>query len=175
MADDPGEIRLLCLDVDGVLTDGGIFIDDQGVETKRYHVRDGSGLVMWRKLGYQTALISGRTGMCVTHRARELGIRHVLLGVPDKGEAVGRLATELDIPLEQVAAMGDDLPDLPMLRMVGYPMAVADACREVRETARFVTVRPGGFGAVREAVEHLLKAHNRWSDALALFGIQDHD
>jgi len=162
-------IALLVLDVDGVLTDGGITIDARGVETKTFHVRDGLGIRLWMKMGYEVAIITGRSGMCVGHRARELGIRHVFQAAGPKDQVFGRLLRDLGLDASQAAVIGDDLADLPMLRLAGYAMAVADAVREVREIAEFVTVHPGGTGAVREAIEHLLKAKDRWQEALAYF------
>ncbi|MCP3905022.1 MAG: HAD-IIIA family hydrolase [Planctomycetes bacterium] len=162
-------LRLLVLDVDGVLTDGSILIDGHGMETKRFHVRDGLGIQLWRLLGYDVAIITGRSSAAVQHRATELGIRHVFQGVGDKVAAFGELLKDLDINASQAAVIGDDLPDLPMMRLSGYPMAVADGSPEVRETAEFVTTRPGGRGAVREAIEHLLKLEDRWDEALAYF------
>lgn len=162
-------IALLGLDVDGVLTDGSILLDDRGVETKRFHVRDGTGLSAWRRLGLEAAIITGRRGMAVHHRARELGIRNVRQGVDDKAAALRAVLAALELDASQVAVIGDDLPDLPMMLMAGYPIAVGDAVAEVRAAARFVTVRPGGAGAVREAVEHILKAQGRWSEAVDLY------
>lgn len=163
------KVELLVLDVDGVLTDGLIHIADTGVETKTFHTRDGLGLAVWMRLGGDAAIITGRSGMSVRHRATELGVRHVLQGVGEKASAFGGLLRELGLHASQTAVIGDDLSDLPMMRLAGYPMAVADAAEEVRGTASFVTVRPGGRGAVREAIEHLLKAADRWEEALAFF------
>ena len=163
------KIQLLCLDVDGVLTDGAIAIDDHGVETKRFHVRDGTGIRIWTRLGLHIAFITGRSGMAVRHRANELGVLHVLQGVSDKLAAFGSLLNDLELAASQAAMLGDDLPDLPIMEMAGYAMAVADAVPEVREAADFVTIRPGGHGAVREAIEHLLKEKDRWAEGRALF------
>jgi len=168
-------VRLLCLDVDGVLTDGSIHIDDHGVETKRFHVRDGTGIRLWQRLGCDAAIITGRSGMAVRHRAGELGVAHVIQGAADKAVALRSLMEDLGVRAEETAVLADDLPDLPMVHLAGYPMAVADATREVRDLARFVTVRPGGHGAAREAIEHLIKARGDWSRALALFGHHPHD
>lgn len=168
-ADVAENIALLVLDVDGVLTDGAITIDARGVETKTFHVRDGLAIRLWMKMGYEAAIITGRSGMAVGHRARELGIRHVFQASGPKARVLGHLLRDLDLSASRAAVLGDDLPDLSMLRIAGYAMAVADAAREVREIAEFVTVRPGGHGAVREAVEHLLKAKDRWQEALAYF------
>jgi 3-deoxy-D-manno-octulosonate 8-phosphate phosphatase (KDO 8-P phosphatase) len=120
-------------------------------------------------LGNETAIVTGRASMAVQHRATELGIRHVFQGVQSKVDAFGRVLGDLGLSASQAAVMGDDLPDLPIMRLSGYAIAVADAPDEVRRAATFVTVRPGGRGAVREAIEHLLKAAGRWSEALALF------
>jgi 3-deoxy-D-manno-octulosonate 8-phosphate phosphatase (KDO 8-P phosphatase) len=171
MANAPAaNIELLCLDVDGVMTDGGIRLDDNAVETKRFHVRDGTGIKLWMKLGYHVAIITGRTGQVVGHRARELGITHVIQGTRDKAASLEQLLGELSLPAQRAAVMADDLPDLPMMRRAGYAVAVADAVEEVRAEAAFVTTRPGGAGAVREAVEHLLKAKDRWQEAVGFFG-----
>lgn len=164
-----GRIRLLCLDVDGVLTDGGILIDDLGREVKRFHVRDGTALRIWSQLGHEIAVITGRRGGALRHRCVELGIRHVLQGVEDKREAFVTLLAQLELPASAAAMIGDDLPDLSVLELCGYPIAVADAVREVKDLASFVTVRPGGHGAVREAVEHLVVAQGRWDEALERF------
>jgi len=163
-------IELLCLDVDGVMTDGSIHLDDNAVETKRFHVRDGTGIRIWSRLGYHVALITGRSGRAVRHRAAELGIEHVIQASTDKAASLDAILTKLSLEPAQAAILGDDLPDLPMLRKAGYPMAVADAVAEVRQVAAFVTTRAGGNGAVREAVEHLLSAKGRWNEAVDLFG-----
>ncbi len=156
--------------MDGVLTDGSIDLDDHGVETKRFFVRDGTGLSIWMRLGYEAAVITGRSGMAVEHRATELNIHHVIQGSNNKAASFGELLAELGLRASQAAVIGDDLPDLPMMKLAGYAIAVADAVAEIRAVAEFVTVRPGGRGAVREAVEHLLRAQDRWPEALALFG-----
>jgi YrbI family 3-deoxy-D-manno-octulosonate 8-phosphate phosphatase len=163
------KIQLLCMDVDGVMTDGSVLVDDRGIETKRFHVRDGTGIKIWTSLGLHVALITGRSGMAVRHRANELGILHVVQGVSDKLAAFGRLLNDLNLVASQAAMLGDDLPDLPILEMAGYPMAVADAVAEVRGVADFTTIHPGGRGAVREAIEHLLREMDRWDEARALF------
>lgn len=167
---DPANVELLCLDVDGVLTDGGIVLDDNGVETKRFHVRDGSGIWLWSSLGYRVALITGRSGRAVAHRARELNVGHVIQGSTDKAADLRALLDELGLEAARAAVLADDLPDLPMMRVAGYPMAVADAVQEVHDAAAYVTTRPGGHGAVREAIEHLVKAKGRWADVMERFG-----
>ncbi len=163
-------VELLCLDVDGVMTDGGICLDDNGVETKRFHVRDGTGIRLWTTLGYQVALITGRSGNAVKHRAAELGIRHVVQASTDKAQALEDWLGVLSLAPIQAAVLGDDLPDLAMMRGAVYAMAVADAVPEVRRAAVFVTTLGGGNGAVREVIEHLLREKNRWDEAVGLFG-----
>jgi 3-deoxy-D-manno-octulosonate 8-phosphate phosphatase (KDO 8-P phosphatase) len=162
-------VELLCLDVDGVLTDGSINLDDMGVETKRFHVRDGTALRIWMDMGFHVAIITGRRGMVVRYRATELGIKHVIQGSTDKHRDFKTLLESLEVQAAESAMLGDDLPDLSVMRACGYPIAVADAVVEVKQIAAFTTVRPGGHGAVREAIEHLLKAKGRWNQALAMF------
>ncbi len=165
----PSDLALLALDVDGVLTDGSIYISDDGQETKRFHVRDGFALNVCRKLGFKVAIITGRSGQALRHRAAELGIEHVIQGASDKGAALDALAKTTGVKPARMAYVGDDWPDLPVMKRVGYPMAVADADPRIRALAAFVTTRPGGHGAVREAVEHLLTRLGRIDEALRLY------
>ena len=162
-------IELLLLVVDGVLTDGGIVYADNGAEIKRFHVRDGSGLKLWQAAGKRAAIVSGRKSAAVDVRARELGIAPVLQGCGDKLPAFEAVLAETGLRPEQICAVGDDLPDLPVLLRCGLAVAVADACPEVREAAHHVTARPGGHGAVREAVEWLLKVRGKWDGLVAKF------
>jgi 3-deoxy-D-manno-octulosonate 8-phosphate phosphatase (KDO 8-P phosphatase) len=163
------KIELLLLDVDGVLTDGSIIYTADGVELKRFHVRDGSGLKFWHNLGKRSAIISGRTSMAVERRAAELGITPVFQGYSDKWAAFAQLLAETGLAPEQVCAIGDDLPDLPVLRAAGLAVAVADACPEVRAAADYTTNLPGGRGAVRDAIEWLMKLQGRWDETLAAY------
>jgi len=137
-------IQLLILDVDGVLTDGGIIRDDAGQQIKRFHVRDGAGIVLWRRLNKEVAIITGKESSVVTHRAEELGIEHVYQNVGNKLDVYDQLKDELGIADSQIAYIGDDLPDLPVMRRVAVPIAVADASEEVRAVAKYVTKYPGG-------------------------------
>src|SRR5438552_11603149 len=139
-------IRLLLLDVDGVLTDGAIVYADDGTELKRFHVRDGSGLKLWQLAGRRAAIVSGRNSPAVARRAAELGVAPVLQGRADKLAAFEALLAETGLRPEQVCAVGDDLPDLPVLRRCGLAVAVADACPEVRAAAGYVAAPPGGPG-----------------------------
>ena len=149
-------IRLLVLDVDGVLTDGRLYISAAGEELKVFHVRDGSGLVAAQRAGIAVAIISGRDSAAVTRRAAELGIRHVRQGVSDKGAEFDRLLAELGVAAEHAACVGDDTPDLPMLRRAGLAVAVADAHPALREAAHWITPSNGGLGAVRDVCDLLL-------------------
>jgi 3-deoxy-D-manno-octulosonate 8-phosphate phosphatase (KDO 8-P phosphatase) len=159
-------VQLLILDVDGVLTDGGIIRDDAGQQIKRFHVRDGAGVVLWRRLGKDVAIITGKESDVVNHRAEELGIRHVYQNVGNKMEAYEQVKDELGVSDSQIAYVGDDLPDLPVMRRVAAPIAVADAVEEVRAIAKYVTKYPGGYGAVRDAIEYLCKEAGLWEQVL---------
>lgn len=162
-------IELLLLDVDGVLTDGRIIYGDGGMEIKAFHVRDGSGLKLWQLAGKRAGILTGRSSPVVERRARELGLEPVIQGAADKGAAFDQVVRELGLTAHQVAYMGDDIPDLPVLQRCGLPLAVADACPEVKEAAVLVTRALGGHGAVREAVEALLKAQGHWDEVIVRF------
>ena len=150
-------IRLLILDVDGVLTDGGLYFGPDGAEWKRFHVHDGTGIRAVRQAGIQVALVSGRSSQTVERRAAELEVNYVIQGEADKGRALGQLRAEAGLPDAAVAAVGDDLADLPMLEAVGLAVAVADAHPRVKTAAHWVTAASGGQGAVREVCDLLLE------------------
>jgi 3-deoxy-D-manno-octulosonate 8-phosphate phosphatase (KDO 8-P phosphatase) len=155
-------IAVLAVDVDGVLTDGGIVLGTGGLEVKQFHVRDGSALKYWRAAGRRAALISGRNSPVVEARARELGVDWVFQGAGDKLPALRRLLADAGVGAQAVCYVGDDLPDLPPMRHCGLAAAVADACPEVRACAHFVTRAPGGRGAVREVIELLMHCQGCW-------------
>ena len=155
----PRRVRLLVLDVDGVLTDGRLHITANGEETKVFHVRDGSGIVAVQRAGIAVAIISGRDSPAVTRRAAELGIRHVRQGIADKGAALDELLRELQVTAEALACVGDDTPDVPMLERATLAVAVADAHPTARAAAHWTTPAAGGHGAVREVCDLLLTAH----------------
>lgn len=155
-------IRLLVLDVDGVLTDGGIIYTEDGGEIKRFHVRDGSGIKLWTELGRSAGIITGRRAKLVERRAAELGIKHVIQGAADKLAALRTLLQQVGFTKDQVCYLGDDLPDLPILGNCGLAVAVADACPEVAAAAHYVTRKPGGQGAVREVIELILRCQGEW-------------
>ncbi|HSL52389.1 MAG TPA: HAD-IIIA family hydrolase [Candidatus Deferrimicrobiaceae bacterium] len=155
-------VRLLVLDVDGVLTDGGLFVSASGEEAKRFHVHDGLALVAARRAGLQIAVLSSRASAAVTRRMAELGVSEVHQGVADKAGALDALRERLGLAVAEVAMMGDDLQDLPAMGRAGLALAPANAAAEVRRAAHWVARRRGGDGAVREAVEMLLKARRAW-------------
>lgn len=159
-------IELILSDVDGVLTDGRIVVDNAGVETKQFHIRDGMGIRLWQKAGYRFGLVTARSSHIVHLRAAELGVEIVRQGVEDKRQAIREIATQLGLRLEQVAYLGDDLPDLPAVAVVGFGVAVADACAELRRAARYVTQLPGGAGALRETIELVLQSQRRWDEVI---------
>ncbi|MFQ5656165.1 MAG: KdsC family phosphatase [Candidatus Methylomirabilales bacterium] len=156
-------IRLLLLDVDGVLTDGRIIYGSGGMEVLAFHVRDGLALKSAQASGIMVGLLSGRKSEALLRRAEELHVREVHAGVEDKVGVYRQLLVRYQLDDTEVAYMGDDLPDLPLLQQVGLAMVVADAPAEVRSAAHLVTTLPGGRGAVREAVEWILKSRRVWS------------
>ncbi len=151
-------IRLLVLDVDGVLTDGRLYLSADGEAFKVFHVRDGAGVVAVQKAGITVAIISGRDCQAVARRAEELGIRHVRQGIADKGAELEQLMRELGCDATETACVGDDTPDAPMLRRAGLAIGVADAHPALLASAHWVTTAKGGRGAVRETCDLLLSA-----------------
>jgi 3-deoxy-D-manno-octulosonate 8-phosphate phosphatase (KDO 8-P phosphatase) len=163
-------VRLLGLDVDGVLTDNGVYIGPvagAGVELKRFDIQDGLGLILLKTVGFPVVWVSGRSSEATALRAHELGV-DALLQVPGprKAAVFGELLARRGIGWDQVAFVGDDLADLPILRRVGLPIAVANAVPEVKELAAYVTKANGGHGAVREVIETLFRARGEWAGLL---------
>jgi 3-deoxy-D-manno-octulosonate 8-phosphate phosphatase (KDO 8-P phosphatase) len=160
-------IELIVVDVDGVLTDGVIALDDRGVETKHFHVRDGTALSLWQKAGRRVAILSGRRAAAVDRRAAELGIAAsaVIQGASEKRAPFEALIAAMGLDARQVCYVGDDLADLPVLAAAGLAACPADAAAEVKAAAHLVADTPGGRGAVREVVELILKQQGAW-DAL---------
>ena len=162
MEDKAAAIKLLFLDVDGVLTDGRITLNENGEEIKSFDVKDGFGLKLLMKDGIEVVIVTGRKSRVVAHRAKELGIREVYQGVSDKRLICRRLIEKRGFDKSQVGSVGDDLPDLAMFKESGLCITVADAAREVREQADFIASKRGGMGAVREISEWILKCRGRW-------------
>jgi 3-deoxy-D-manno-octulosonate 8-phosphate phosphatase (KDO 8-P phosphatase) len=160
-------IRLLILDVDGVLTDGSLYFDAKGEALKVFNVRDGHGIKMLQRAGIEVAFVSGRRSDAAYHRAKELGITRFHEGCRDKVAVMEEITATLNIEAAAVAAIGDDLVDLPHLRRVGLAVAVADAAPEVKAAAHWVTTLPGGKAAVREVCDLLLKAQGKWEEIMS--------
>ena len=163
-------VSLLLLDVDGVLTDGKLLYSGDTLETKNFHVKDGLGIKLLLKAGLSVAIVTGRSSTALSRRCQELGIFHVYDNIRDKGLVLSDILAETQTTSpDETAFIGDDLPDIPLLKQVGVPIAVADAHPEVRSTAQIVTSANGGHGAVREVCDALLQAKGMWEDALSLF------
>ena len=162
-------IRLIIMDVDGVLTDGGIYMGPDGEAMKRFDIKDGLGIALWRCAGGKTAILTGRSSKIVENRAKELHISVVRQGCTDKRTAYEDLKKEMNFSDEESAYIGDDLIDLPVMRRAGLPVAVADAAPEAKEAALLVTEHAGGHGAIRETAELLLRAQGLFEDAAAQY------
>lgn len=160
-------IRLIAFDVDGILTDGGLYLTDSGEEFKRFNSLDGHGLKMLKASGVEIAIITGRTSRCVELRARNLGITRLYQGVEDKWGAMQALLAELNLTADAAAFMGDDVVDLPVMRRVGFSITVPNAPQLVRDHAHYLAQREGGHGAVREACELIMSAQGTLDAQLA--------
>lgn len=157
-------IRMILSDVDGVLTDGSIVIDNAGVESKSFSVRDGYAIKLWLKAGFEFGLLTARNSQVVKLRAAELGIQMVRQGYSEKLTAAKEMMAQAKVEPSEVCYIGDDLPDLAVMYEVGLSATVADGATEVKQAARWVMQASGGRGAVRELIERLLKAKSRWED-----------
>ena len=160
-------VRLVAFDVDGILTDGGLYLTDSGEEFKRFNSLDGHGLKMLKASGVEIAIITGRTSRCVELRAKNLGITRLYQGVEDKWAAMQALLAELNIAPTDAAFMGDDVVDLPVMRRVGFSITVPNAPPIVRDHAHYLTQREGGHGAVRETCELIMSAQGTLDAQLA--------
>ncbi len=160
------DIELILSDVDGVLSDGGIIFNNQGIEMKKFHIRDGLGIKLWQRAGYQFGILTARTSQIVKLRAAELGINIVRQGFEDKLPAAIQIIEQLKLQPSQVCYIGDDLTDIAVIRHVGLGAAVSNAVEEVRQVADYLTTSAGGMGAVRELIEMLLKEKGRWQDLI---------
>ncbi len=159
-------IKLLLLDVDGVLTDGSIIYDHLGNQLHRFNAKDGLAITAWQKLGLQLGIITARSAPALTCRLNELSIDLIEDNVANKLDTLKDICRRQNISLNETAYMGDDLADLAVMTNVAYPIAPADAVAEIKQIAKFTTTAPGGHGAVRQAIEHLLNQMNRWNEVL---------
>lgn len=155
------KIKLLILDVDGVLTDNSLYLNDEGIESKKFNIADGLGIWLAQKAGIEVALISGRHSKATGYRALQLNIKRIYLGVADKIGAYEKLKGELKVTDDQIAYVGDDILDVPVLKRAGLPICVKNANEKVKKFAKFVTNAEGGDGAVREVVEFMLEAKKK--------------
>jgi len=162
-------IKLLLLDVDGVLTDGSIIYNDNGVETKIFNVKDGLGIRLLMEAGIQVGIVTGRTSKALYHRCTNLGISLLFDGVHEKTSVLELISEQTGLQAEEIAFVGDDLPDLPLLKRVGFSIAVADAYETIIENVDMTTSAKGGAGAVREVCEAILKAQGFWNKILEKF------
>ena len=164
-------VKVVVFDVDGVLTDGGLWYGPDGEAFKRFDVKDGHSMVLARLTGLKVAVLTARVSRIVEARAKELKLAAVFQGRRDKGLALDELCRELAVTTDEVAYMGDDLNDLPPMEKAGLSACPLDAVEEVRRAAHFIATRPGGHGAARELIELVLKATGRWTEALTHTGV----
>lgn len=157
-------IKLILSDVDGVMTSGGITYDNQGVETKTFHVRDGMGIKLWQRTGYRFGVITARSSHIVKVRMDELGVDLVRQGAEKKLDVASEIMKEMSLSLEEICYIGDDLTDMALLEKVGLSASVSDGAPEVKKAVHLVTKAHGGHGAIRELVESILKSQNRWQE-----------
>lgn len=162
-------VRIILSDVDGVMTTGGITYDNQGLESKTFHVRDGMGIKLWQRSGHRFGVITARSSHIVKLRMDELKVDLVRQGAENKLDIANAIMSELELSFENVCYIGDDLTDMALISAAGLGVSVADGAEEVRKAANFVTKTAGGHGAIRELVETILKAQNRWQELLQAY------
>ena len=162
-------IKLLLMDCDGVLTDGRLELLENGDEQKTFHAHDGQGISLFQQAGLKTGIISGRTSSAVERRAQDLNMSYVRQNAKDKTKALEEIMAEAQVSLHECAYIGDDLADIPVMHQVGLAFAVADAVIETKQAANFITEHNGGYGAVREVCDLILKAQGRWEELMKRF------
>ena len=160
-------IKLLLMDCDGVLTDGRIWLTVDGDEQKSFHARDGQGISVWHRAGFKSGIISGRASSGVKRRAHELNVEYVHQYAKNKIVALEEITGDANVSVDECCFIGDDLGDIGVMRRVGLAVAVADAAPDTRDAAHYITELAGGAGAVREVIELILKAQNRWDELVA--------
>ena len=159
-------IKILVLDVDGTLTDGKLYMDDKDNALKAFNVRDGFAIVNWLKLGGEVAIITGKSSNIVERRAKELGIKYVVQGSKNKTQDLKKILERLNLSFENVAYMGDDLNDIGLMKKIALSACPHDAVLEVLEICKFISNKNGGEGAVRDLLEHIMKANGMWKKVL---------
>jgi 3-deoxy-D-manno-octulosonate 8-phosphate phosphatase (KDO 8-P phosphatase) len=165
------KIKLLLLDVDGVLTDGRIIYDSRGRDMKFFDVHDGLGVYVLRKAGIKTILITAKGSRAIGPRARDMQVEEVFENISPKTAALDKILNKYDVNSDEVCFVGDDLVDLCLMKRVGLPVAVFNACPEIKQAASYITLKGGGRGAVREVAELILKSQDKWNEALRLYDI----
>lgn len=163
-------VKLLLMDCDGVLTDGRLELLENGDEQKTFHARDGQGISLFHRAGLKTGILSGRTSGAVERRAQDLSMSYVRQSAKDKAKVLEEILDEAQVSLHECAYIGDDLGDIPVMLQVGLAVAVADAVMETKQAAHFVTQQKGGYGAVREVCDLILKAQGRWEELMKRYG-----
>jgi len=166
-----GKIKLLLLDVDGVLTDGRIIYDSKGRDSKFFDVHDGLGVFVLHKARIKTVLITAKSSKTIKPRARDMRVAEVFADVFPKTAVLDKILKKYDCCLDQVCFVGDDLVDLALMKKVGFPVAVNNAAAEIKEAACYITQKPGGRGAVREVAELILKSQGKWTEILKFYGL----
>lgn len=166
-------IKLVLMDCDGVLTDGRITLLADGDEQKSFHTRDGQGIVLLQRAGIKTGIISGRTSNLVERRALELNMNFLRQSVGNKVKAFEEMLNESDVKAEETAFIGDDIADILLMESVGFAVAVADAVEETKDAAHYITKLTGGFGAVRETADLILKTQGRWDELMKRYTVSD--
>jgi len=169
-ADNARKIKLLLLDVDGVLTDGKIVYDSLGRDSKFFDVHDGLGVYLLSTVGIATVMVTAKNSRTLRHRARDMRVKEVIVLFP-KSAALGRLQKKYGVTADQICFVGDDLVDLGIMKRVGFPVAVFNAAPEIKQIASYITLREGGRGAVREVAELILKSQGRWQELLKLYDL----
>jgi len=165
------KIKFLLLDVDGVLTDGRIIYDSKGRDSKFFDVHDGLGVYLLKKAGIKTILITAKSSRTILPRARDMRVEKVFADVSPKTKALDAILKQYKVTTDELCFVGDDLVDLCLMKRVGFPVAVFNACQDIKKAAAYITIRHGGKGAVREVCELILKAQGKWPDMLASYDI----
>lgn len=165
------KVKLLLLDVDGVLTDGRIIYDSCGRDMKFFDVHDGLGVYLLKKVGIPTILITAKGSRTIKPRARDMQVEEIFENISPKTAVLNKILNKYKVDVSQICFVGDDLVDLCLMKKVGFPVAVFNACREIKQSASYITLREGGRGAVREIAELILKSQGKWQEALRLYDI----
>jgi 3-deoxy-D-manno-octulosonate 8-phosphate phosphatase (KDO 8-P phosphatase) len=165
------KIKLLLLDVDGVLTDGRIFYDSKGRDAKLFDVHDGMGVYLLKKAGIPTVLITAKGSRAIKPRARDMSVAEVIENISPKSAALDSILRKYNVSADEICFVGDDLVDLCLMKKVGFPIAVFNACPEIKQTASYITLRQGGRGAVREVAELILKSQGKWFEVLKSYDV----